>query len=45
VFQRLDLLQVFVLYEFFMIFYSAVSSLVGLFIRKIKWKDDIYKAR
>ncbi len=44
-FQRLDLLKVFVLYELFMIFYSAVSSFMALFIRKINWKGDIYKAR
>jgi len=44
-FQRLDLLKTFVLYELFMIFYSAVSSFMALFIRKINWKGDIYKAR
>ncbi len=44
-FQSLDLLQSFVLYELFMIFYSAVSSFVGLFIRRINWKGDVYKAR
>lgn len=42
-FQRLDLLKLFVLYELFMIFYSAVSSFASLFVRKVNWKGDIYK--
>lgn len=42
-FQRTDLLQVFILYEYFMIFYSIVSGFSSLFIRKVQWKDDTYK--
>ena len=42
-FQRLDLLNVFVLYEYFMMFYSIISGFCSLFIRKIQWKDDTYR--
>lgn len=42
-FQRFDLLQVFLLYEYFMMFYSIVSGFSSLFIRKIQWKGDTYK--
>ena len=44
-FQRLELLKVFMLYEFFMIFYSIISGFGSLFIRKVKWKGDTYVTR
>lgn len=41
-FNRLDLLKFFMLYEFFMIFYSVLIGFISLFVREIEWKGDIY---
>ena len=41
-FDRLELMKVFMVYEFFMIFYSAIIGFGSLFIRKIEWKGDTY---
>jgi hypothetical protein len=41
-FDRLELMKVFMMYEFFMIFYSVVIGFGSLFIRKIEWKGDTY---
>lgn len=41
-FDRTDLLKFFMLYEFFMIFYSVFIGFVSLFVRKIEWKGDVY---
>lgn len=42
-FDRLELMKVFMIYEFFMIFYSVIIGFGSLFIRKIEWKGDTYK--
>ncbi len=41
-FDRIDLLKFFMLYEFFMIFYSVFIGFTSLFVKKIEWKGDTY---
>jgi hypothetical protein len=41
-FERTDLLRLFAPYEMFMVFYSILAGLGGVFIRKVRWKGDVY---
>jgi len=41
-FERCDLLWLFIPYEVFMIFYSIVTGFGSIFIKKVKWKGEIY---
>jgi len=41
-FQRADLLRLFIPYEVFMVFYSILAGLGSIFIRKVRWKGEVY---
>lgn len=41
-FGRMDLLKLIILYEFFMISYSIFVGFGGIFVKKIKWKGELY---
>jgi len=41
-FRRTDLLGLFIPYEVFSIFYSIFIGFASIFIRKIRWKGDVY---
>ena len=44
-FERTYLLKLFLPYEIFMIFYSIFLGFGSMFIRKIRWKGEIYKKK
>lgn len=41
-FDRTDLLKLFLPYEVFMVFYSALTGLSSIFIREIRWKGEAH---
>ena len=41
-FDRTDLLKLFVPYEVFMVSYSILAGLGSIFVRKVRWKGELY---
>ncbi|MBD3185037.1 glycosyltransferase [Candidatus Poribacteria bacterium] len=41
-FHKLYLLKIFIPYEIFMIIYSVILGFGSIFVRKVRWKNDLY---
>jgi len=40
-FRKVKLLKLFILYEVFMVCYSVITGLGSIFVRKVKWKEEV----